>query len=132
MRRVAYLFLIVLMACNGPTPYFRDAPTTRVEVGGSVFDVRVKGQLAEAVRVNTEYAPRFGPIRLRAARAIAQVSQCKVLEVLGDASVATGFLDCPDIPGAAKVPKWSGQYDCFALPQISEDSDYVDYECTPY
>jgi hypothetical protein len=84
----------VLAGCNTAGPHFRDLPATRVEVDGSVFDVRVRGELAEAMRVNMQYAPRFGPIRDRAARAMAQVSGCVVTEVRGDQALATGLLDC--------------------------------------
>lgn len=88
--------LFVLAACNTAGPYFRGAPATRIEVNGSVFDVRLKDDLAEAMRVNSEYAPRFGPIRQRAAFAMAAVSGCTVTDVLGDQALATGWLNCKD------------------------------------
>lgn len=86
--------LVVLSACNAPGPHFRGLPATTVTVDGSTFDVRVRGRLAEALRTNMEYAPRFGPIRVRAARAMEIVSGCKVKEVRGDQALATGILDC--------------------------------------
>ena len=94
--RVLFLFvcLIGLVACNTAGPHFRGLPATRITVAGSVFDVRVNGDLAEALRVNPEYAPRFGPIRQRAAFAMAAVSGCEVEDVLGDQALATGRLDC--------------------------------------
>lgn len=98
---ILLLALSGLAACNTPGPHFRDVPPTRVTVEGSVFDVRVKGDLAEAMRVNTEYAPRFGPIRQRAAFAMAQVSGCRVVDVLGDQALATGQLSCK---GAGAAP----------------------------
>ncbi|WP_299876361.1 hypothetical protein [uncultured Sulfitobacter sp.] len=49
---------------------------------------------AEAIRINPEYAPRFGPIRTRAAAAMAQVSGCEVKAVGGDQALAVGILDC--------------------------------------
>lgn len=80
--------------CVAPSPMFRAQPATRVTVDGSVFDVRVRGALAEALRVNREYAPHLGPLRDRAARAMAAVSGCAVTGVLGDAALMTGILDC--------------------------------------
>jgi hypothetical protein len=67
---------------------------TVVTVDGSTFAVRVKGELAEAVRTNMQYAPRMGPIGDRAARAMAQVSGCTVREVRGDQALILGILDC--------------------------------------
>jgi len=94
--RFLLLFAVVfgLTACTAPSRNFRGLPAQRVTVDGSVFDVRVKGERAETVRVNTQYAPRFGPIRDRAGRAMAQVSGCEVKEVLGDQALALGVLDC--------------------------------------
>ena len=88
---VAFVFLA---ACNSAGAHFRGLPATTVTVDGSTFDVRVRGDLAEAIRTNREYAPRFGPIRERAGRAMALVSGCEVKEVRGDQAQATGILRC--------------------------------------
>ncbi len=74
MFRPAWVFLVVLAGCAGASPLFRSLPPSRVAVQGSLFDVRVRGDLAEAVRVNPQYAPRLGPIGPRAAVAMQQVS----------------------------------------------------------
>ncbi|MDF1726725.1 MAG: hypothetical protein P1U53_03145 [Sulfitobacter sp.] len=89
-----FLALCLLAACNTPGPHFRGLPATTVTVQGSTFDVRVRDELAEAIRTNSEYAPRFGPIRDRARIAMAQVSGCRVKEVRGDQAQAIGILDC--------------------------------------
>jgi len=86
---------LALAACNTAGPHFRGLPATTVTVEGSTFDVRVRGDMAEAIRTNSEYAPRFGVIRERAGRAMAMVSGCEVKEVRGDQSQATGLLKCP-------------------------------------
>ena len=91
---VPIIGLSTLLACNAPSAEFRDVPPTRITVDGSVFDVRVRGTRAEAMRVNAQYAPRFGPIRGRAGRAMALASGCDVVEVLGDQALAFGILDC--------------------------------------
>lgn len=96
MRGLCVVILAGLAACNGPSPHFHAVPATRIAVNGSTFDVRVRGNLAEAVRVTPQYAPRFGPIRYRAGLAMALVSGCSVTTVLGDQAQATGRLDCPD------------------------------------
>lgn len=82
------------MACGDPDPHFRSISPTRISVGNSDFEVFVRGNLAEALRVNSRYAPRLGPIRAEAAVAMAQVSGCKVYGVLGDQAQQTGLLDC--------------------------------------
>jgi len=74
---------VSLAGCNTPGPHFRDLPATRISVDGSVFDIRVRGELAEAMRINPEYAPRFGPIKARAAFAFEAVSGCRLLRSWG-------------------------------------------------
>ncbi len=94
MIKLTLPFILLLSACNTAGPHFRGLPATRMTVEGSIFDIRVNGDLAEAIRINPQYAPRFGPIRERAGIAMAQVSGCVVKEVRGDQALATGILDC--------------------------------------
>ncbi len=89
-----FCLLLVLAGCSSAGPHFRGVPATRVTVEGSTFDVRVQETLAEAIRVNPHYTPRFGPIRARAGKAMAMVSGCIVTEVRGDQAQTTGLLDC--------------------------------------
>lgn len=86
--------LLLLCGCDTPSWHFRSQEVTRVTIEGSTFDVRLRGNLAEAVRINSQYAPRLGPLRERAARAMAIASSCQVTQVLGDQAVMTGMLDC--------------------------------------
>ncbi len=126
------LFLLVLGACNTPSPHFRDMPETRVAVDGSVFDVRVRGNLSEALRVNGQYAPRFGPIRGRAAFAMAQVSGCEVIEVLGDQALAIGILACEGRAPGWTVPTGAISYSCLEVSQWVNEGpgpDYAEFEC---
>ena len=98
-HRTLFLALILTLAgCDAPSPHFMGIEPTRVEVEGSVFAVRVKGRLAEAVRVNPQYAPRMGPIGGRAARAMEQVSGCTVREIRGDQALILGILECDVTP----------------------------------
>lgn len=127
--------LLCLTACGQPSAHFADLPATRVEVDGSVFDVRVRGELAEALRRNVEYAPRLGPIRQRAALAMRQVSGCRVEYVLGDAAVTLGLMECD-----GKDRDWSRYlinrgYECVEVRGLADSSPggpYYDYECSPY
>ncbi|SDX57399.1 hypothetical protein SAMN05444358_107127 [Ruegeria halocynthiae] len=134
---VRLLAFLLLAACSGGTPYFRDLPATRVAVNGSVFDVRVRGELVEAVRVNPQYAPRLGPVRERAALAMTQVSGCPILDVLGDAAVTVGVLGCDQTSGKKLLQSAvsSSNYECidYGLYEgTSSDGGYQVFECTPY
>ncbi|MFX4296734.1 hypothetical protein [Pseudosulfitobacter pseudonitzschiae] len=115
------------MACNTPGPHFRGLPATRVTVDGSTFDVRVRDRLAEALRINPEYAPRFGPIRDRAAVAMEKVSGCTVTEVRGDQALATGLLDCGRGPPHRTMTA-GGHYECVA---VDTPGAAVGYQCDP-
>lgn len=129
-----FVFLMLMAGCNTPGPHFRGVPVTRVEVEGSVFDVRVRGNLAEALRVNRQYAPRFGPIRARAGHAMAQVSGCRVLEVLGDQALATGILACAGRPRGWVVPTGAVAYSCQEVDQWMNEGlgvEYTEFECDP-
>lgn len=94
MKFLILFALFALASCDTAGPHFRGLEATTVTVDGSTFDVRVRGELAEAIRTNAKYAPRFGPIRARAGRAMALVSGCEVKEVRGDQAQATGILRC--------------------------------------
>lgn len=130
---IRLLALLFLAACSGGTPYFRDQPATRVSVNGSIFDVRVRNELAEAVRVNPQYAPRLGPIRDRAALAMAQVSGCPLLDVLGDAAVTVGVLGCDRELGEKLIfgALLMRSYECVNYGYSGGDG-YQIFECTPY
>ncbi|MBK0327570.1 hypothetical protein I5535_09690 [Rhodobacteraceae bacterium F11138] len=135
MFRIVLLAAALLSACGGPGLYFREAPVQRISVDGSVFDVRVRGDLAEAVRVNEQYAPRFGPIRTRAAFAMAKVSGCKVTEVRGDQAVATGILACDGRPAPLAFPRETGSFTCLETSLRGFDipgGPYPEYDCDPY
>ena len=127
--------LLVLLGCSQTTYYFRNAPVTRIAVDGTVFDVRVRDDLAEAQRINSEYAPRLGPIAGRAAFAMEKVSGCRVDKVAGDAALVTGFLDC-----GGRRRDWvplaePRSFSFLELTQWQSDAAsqlYFDYDCDPY
>ncbi|QFT57852.1 hypothetical protein FIU94_03355 [Sulfitobacter sp. THAF37] len=115
MKPFLVLFAAVaLVGCNSPSPEFSGAAPTRVTVEGSTFDVRLRDGRAEAIRVNMQYAPRFGPIRAQAGAAMAMVSGCRVVEVTGDQAQAFGRLDCGD--GAPPKRRRAPRIDCIPIP----------------
>lgn len=110
--RIALCLTLLLAACNTPSPGFRDVVPVRVTVAPSVFDVRIKGAQAEAIRINSEYAPRMGPVGPRAAIAIEQVSGCKVRRLGGDQAMIRAALDCG---GHGAPPPAPPSYSCAVL-----------------
>ena len=133
MKFALLLMIPFLLSCNAAGPHFRGLPATTVTVDGSTFDVRVRGELAEAIRTNGEYAPRFGPIQERAGRAMEMVSGCEVREVRGDQAQATGILKCGKWPRRPTAPV-PVDLECIPLrgtevPQLGGTSVLV--ECEP-
>lgn len=129
------IIVLALAACNTAGSHFRGLPATRVTVEGSVFDVRVRGELAEALRVNPQYAPRLGRLHERARFAMARVSGCDVIRVSGDQAQLTGELSCD-----VRAPEWRGRagapsYSCTQQSTWSGDvpgGPFHDYDCDPY
>lgn len=133
--RLCLLFIAMfwIVACNSAGPHFRRLPATTVTLDGSTFDIRVNGRLAEAIRTNVEYAPRFGPVQTRAQKAMELVSGCRVKEVRGDQAQATGILDCGKGGPSPDRLKRQGEYDCLTLDSyISPATNEVvlDLDCT--
>ena len=112
MMRIFLPLLLLVAACNTPSLHFAGLPATRIAVGNSVFDVRIKGKLAEAIRVNTYYVPRADPVLKEATLAITLVGRCEVTGVLGDQAVVTGVLDCASETQVIQSP---ADYGCQAV-----------------
>lgn len=127
-----FISLLALAGCNLPSAEYRGLAPTRVTVQGSTFDIRQRGTRAEAIRINPEYAPRFGPIRERAGMAMAMVSGCKVVSVTGDQAQAFGRLNCGKGTGPKRVKPLA--LDCVpvrgsGIPEIGQIR--VDLDCDP-
>ena len=125
MRGFVVILMAALAGCNTPGPEFRGTDPVRMQVGRSVFDVRVDGTRAQAIRVNSEWAPRLEAVAPRGAAAIAQVSGCRVARIWGDQAVMLAEIDCGE--GAASLPRGHA-YDC-ELDHIH--GGYAELICTP-
>lgn len=101
IRIVLPLLLILLAACDAATTGLRDVPAVPQQIDGASFAVYRKGDLAQAVRTNRQFAPRIGPLAGQAAVAMQQATGCKVTDLAGDAAVLTGRLDCSGRPRPA-------------------------------
>lgn len=102
MRWIILACLALAVACNAPSPAFRGIAPVRVSVEGSVFDLRIRGRHAQAIRVSRDWAPRMAAIAPRAAAAIAAVSGCDVPRLWGDQAVMEAVLICTGATRAAR------------------------------
>jgi len=86
----------LMAACNSPHPAFMGVQAQEVEVQGSTFQVRIKGDMAEVIRTNFEYVPKIGEIFPKAAAAIEIASDCQVVpnSMKGDPALMMAQLDC--------------------------------------
>ncbi|WP_324751515.1 hypothetical protein [Roseovarius sp. Pro17] len=108
-RLFAATALLFVVACNTPGPAFRGVEPVRITVQGDTFDVRVDGLQAEAMRLNTRWAPRLDAVAPQGTAAIEQVSGCRVRKLDGDAALMTARLDCGQ--RLAPLPR-GNTYDC--------------------
>jgi hypothetical protein len=94
MKRLVLLFS--LAACDTPGLDFEGIEPTRIDVSGTLFDVRIRGQMAEAIRLTPDPAPRWLSVGAKAGFAIEKVSGCKISRLGGDTAVVTARIGCPD------------------------------------
>lgn len=106
MRPVFVLLaLLILSGCDAPGPEFAGLPAQRLVVGQSVFDVRLKGDTAQAIRLNSQWAPRPESVWPRALIAIEEASGCKLRRMEGDQVVIIARLACDDAASALSRPR---------------------------
>ncbi|MEM8690624.1 MAG: hypothetical protein AAGG57_01945 [Pseudomonadota bacterium] len=126
--------LLALSACNSAGPHFRGLAATQITVDGSTFDVRVRDELAEAIRINPQYAPRLGLIERRGSQAMAIVSGCEVKEVRGDQAQLLGILKCGSGKRHIDRSRRADELDCLVLDSyVSPATKQVvlDVDCVP-
>ena len=95
--------------CDTPGREYAGVTAQRVQVAQSVFDVRVDGTRAQAIRINTEWAPRPEAVMPRAMVAFEQASGCRVGRMKGDQVIIEATLICDGKPPA---PPRDLEYDC--------------------
>lgn len=90
------VILSVLSACGNSHPAFMGVEAQVVEVRGSTFQIRVKGDMAEAIRTNFERIPKIGDTFPKAAEAIEIASGCSVVpnSMKGDPALMTAKVKC--------------------------------------
>lgn len=87
---------MMLASCSSSHPAFMGVEATVVEVQGSTFQIRIKEELAEAIRTNFEYVPKIGDTFPKAKIAIEMVSGCTVVpdSMRGDPALMVARLKC--------------------------------------
>ncbi len=103
-----------------------------MSVAGSTFDVRRKGRLAEAIRVNNQYAPRLGLVAPRAEIAMEVATGCDVVEIRGDAAKVTGILVCERGDAPSPVVLALREQDCEVVDVFvpaAGATGYLEAEC---
>ncbi len=97
MIRLALLLPVLLLtACDSPSPAMMGETPVHIRSGGMEFSVRIRGTRAEAIRTNMTWNPGIGQIYPHARLAMEQVSGCSVIEdsLRGDTNVMRADLDC--------------------------------------
>ncbi len=137
MVRMILFLGLVLAGCNSAPGYFGQSDVTRLEVNGSVFDIRVRDEAALAVRVNPEFFPEGAEVRPKARVAMQKVSGCQVEHVLGDNNMILGLMDCDGVKRDwSKVLKAAKatSYTCYDIGTLSRKGPggYTTFQCDPY
>ncbi|HEY9040210.1 MAG TPA: hypothetical protein VIN05_14855 [Roseovarius sp.] len=109
IRYIVPVAMLLCSACDTPGPGFRGTEPTRITVGGATFDVRVVGTRAEAIRLNSQWAPNLDAVAPQGVAAIERASGCRVRQLEGDAALMTARLDCGQ--PLAPLPR-GNTYDC--------------------
>ena len=121
------LSLLVLGACGTPSPEFFGIAPVRIKMGASVFDIRVAGRRAEAIRLNAKPAMRLSSVGVPAVLAIERVSGCRVDRLRGDQALMWATLDCG---AGAPVPRQREPHlECDAF---DRDADGGELICYPF
>lgn len=110
MRPVLVLILL-LTACTAAGPGFRGLDPVMREAEGSRFAIRRLGPMAEVIRTNPEWVPRFETTARRAALAVQAESGCRARWVRGDPAMMLVGLSCAGRK-APKMPKGPPSFTC--------------------
>jgi len=88
--------LVSACAFDSPYPPFAKGETWHVRDGTITFHIRKLGNVVEVIRTGFIYPARIGDIFPRAAVAIEQVTECRIVpkSMKGDGAVLWAKVDC--------------------------------------
>ncbi len=133
---IAAIALVLLTACDSPSPAFMHAEKTVVEIDGSRFSVHRRGDRVEVYRVSPEWLPRLSEVLARARRAIEQATGCPVADgsLSGDHALIRAELNCDGSAAPPPRPAAVLTYDCEVVDSWTIDSRATEVqaiECDP-
>lgn len=93
---VLLMFLTVMNGCNTPSIGFSQIEPRSITLGANTFDVRVKEDRAEALRMDAMYGTPLAVQTQIAVQAIEEVTGCEVLpqSITGDPAMVQATIDC--------------------------------------
>lgn len=96
MLRYKLGVLVFLAACSSSPVGFMSVQKQVIKVEGSTFEIRIKGDKAEAIRTNFEFVPKIGDIFPKASKAMEIASGCTVVpnSMKGDPALMVAKLNC--------------------------------------
>lgn len=110
MKRL-FPLLLLLAACNTAGPGFRGIDPVVREFEGSRFLIRRDGPVAEVIRTNPEFNPRFDTVARKAALTLQDMTGCTAAWVRGDPAMMVIGLSCDGAKAPAK-PKRQASFSC--------------------
>jgi|GEM_PF-2061559 len=90
----ASVAMMVLTACDSPSPAMRATRNATVDVGGMTFGVHWNETEAEIYRTGWAKRNQWASIPANAEIAVKQVTGCAVKSMDGDPALMTARLDC--------------------------------------
>ncbi|EIE50191.1 putative lipoprotein [Citreicella sp. 357] len=132
MKHALLMPLFFLAACNmGGAGFYGVAPAKR-DVEGSSFVIRVKNDMAEAIRTSPEFPARYGPIAARAQKAVFLETGCKPAWVSGDPAVMVMGLSCNGKPAPPEPRRKTVSCDIMGSYINDRLGGQATLECTEY
>lgn len=95
--RIKVALLLMIAACDSPSPWYDKASGKTEIVSGYTFRVHSNGRRAQAIRVSRERRPHVALVVPAAMIAIERATGCAILRdrAKGDTNVIVAQIDCP-------------------------------------
>lgn len=96
MRTIPAIALLLLAACDSPSPWYDRAAGVAVDAGKHRFRVYSNGQRAQAIRIDRTRRPHVAQVVPLAMIAIGKATGCSIVDgrAKGDTNVVDAQIDC--------------------------------------